>query len=258
VDQRLGEQQPAGGAKLGITDAVGQAHGGAQGVGPRLDRPRRHGRSAGLEGGPYRGQVSGSAVVGSRLSHRRPDDGAGPHTELAGQQRGAGRELALGRRVVAGHPVEPDEEGVVVLLEWRQRQQAHRVADGIVQHSLGQRRQGGLVQDLLGRGSDPVLFGQQPGLERRCIAYGRTLEKLRAEPRHRHGLDPGLPADDLDVDLGVGRQPEDDRIAFDDSAVPQRPPDLGQSPAECAEWVVGLLEQQPGQLGTGGRALAQQ
>ena len=162
---------------------------GSAGLGQRLDR--RLGR----------GLPVADAALADRGRDRRPRDGA----ELARQHLGADRELVLRRGLVAGHPVQPDQERMVVLVERAHRRDPGGVAQRLVEASLRHRAEGGLVQDRLRRGGDPATFREQPGLEAGSTGNLHTREQLRPDVGKLHRVGPAAPGDDSHVDHHVPR-----------------------------------------------------
>ena len=174
------------------------------------------------------------------LPHREQDRRTGRRTELALGDRRPGVVLALGGLVLAGEPVELDQQGLVVLV-----QRAHHGGpDGQVARAAEvptrEEPQGCLVEDRLGGGRQPSSLGQQPRLVRVGVLDREAVEQLVAQARE---LDGGRPvaADELvDVHGGAGGQRDRDRVTVEHGLGAERSPDLREAPPQRPEGVVGL------------------
>ena len=257
VDQRLGEHEPRTDAQPRRAGTVGEPRGGPQRGDPGLDDAGRHRGRSGLDdrldrgvAGHFTGRVPG-------LAHGRLNGGTGSHAELGAQSLRARGELPGRGAVVAGHPVQPDQQGLVVLVERAHRGGTDGIADGRLERASRHRPQGGLVQDGLGRGGRVPLLGEQPRLEGRRVLDRHALEQVRAQPGQAHGIHPGPLDHHLDVYHRVRREPKRHRVTVDRSLFPQRAPDLSQAPPQRPGRVVGAGEQQGSELAAAGRALAE-
>ena len=192
------------------------------------------------------------------LAHRRLDDLARRDAELGVEQLGPRGVLRLGRGVLAGQSVEPDQQRLVVLVERAHRGRAYGEPARPVERAPGQQPHRRLVQDALGCGRDSSSFGEQPRLEGRRAADHDAVEQLGVEADHLDGVGPGRVGEHRDVDDGVFREPQHDGVAVERGAVAEAAPDLGQAPPQRAQRVVRLAEQQPRQLAPGRGCLAQQ
>jgi hypothetical protein len=194
---------------------------------------------------------------GPGLAHRRLNSGTRGHVELGPQDLGARGELPGRGLVVASRPVQPDQQGLVILVERAHRGGAGGIVDGRPERAAGHRPQGGLVQHRLGRGGRMPLLGEQPCLEGRPALDRHAVEQVRTQPGQADGGRPGLLHHHLDVHHRTRGEPEHDRVTVDRSLVAQRAPDLGQAPAQGPDRIVSLGEQQRGELAAGRRALTQ-
>jgi len=114
------------------------------------------------------------------------------------------------------------------------------------------------VQDRLRRGGDPPTFREQPGLEAGGTGDLHTREQLRPDVGKLHGLGPAAAGDDSHVDHHVPGQLEHDRVTLEHGMPGQGTPQLREAPAQRAERVVGLVEEQGRELGAGGRPVAEE
>ena len=117
------------------------------------------------------------------------------------------------------------------------------------QRAARHRPERGLVEDRLGRGGRWRCWASSHDLERRRGTERHAVQQVRAQPGQRDGVGPASPSShDLDIDDRVRREPEHDGVALDDRARAETAPDLGQAPAQRPKRVVGLGEQQRGEL----------
>ena len=104
---------------------------------------------------------------------------------------------------------------------------------------------------------DVALLGQQPRLEGSGAAHRHALQQLGTQARQCNRDRPGTASDDLDVDDGVGREHQHDRVTTDRWAVAEPATHLREAPAERADRIVCLVEQQRRELPAAGGPLAQ-
>ena len=168
VDECLREHQP------GLDPvAVGTGCGRPAGRRSRRRRPRPAGRRRTRPrrpppsppgSRPPPDPSSRTARGPSRMASRTARSGWG--SELAQRDRAVQASYwRCGRLVVAGEPVEPDQQGLVVLVQRAHHGGPDGEVAGPVEVAAGEQPQGGLVQDRLRRGREPAALGQQPGLE---------------------------------------------------------------------------------------------
>ena len=103
--------------------------------------------------------------------------------------------------------------------------------------------QRGLVERRLGRAKQAAALAEEPGLEGGCARELHPLEQLPAEPGDRDGLLWGSAYQGIDVHKRP-RGEHELRRAGGQCGWTQRPPKLGQVPAQRAEWIIRGREQQ--------------
>ena len=88
---------------------------------------------------------------------------------------------------------------------------------------------------------------RQPHVERRARREVHALQEVAPEPRRAGGVGPVAGQDRVDVDERAGRQGERDRRPAQRVRQPEQAPQLAEVPAQGAERVVGVGEQQRGE-----------
>ncbi len=154
----------------------------------------------------------------------------------------------LARPVAGAHrEVRVDEQRVGLLVELVERDELRRELDRLLAGAHGEPRGRRLPQHGSGQAGDVAALGEQPRIERGPGLDVDPLQQLPPETGDHDGLDPGRRPECQDVDEGVGRHLEDDRVAGERDARSHRAPQLGEVPAQGAERVVGVGEQQAGE-----------
>ena len=258
VDQCLGEHLSRTHLQGGRLTGVGESNRAAQGRDSRFAGTGRDGGGPGLDDGLDRGIGHRVLPLVAALPHRRLHGDTRLDTQLALEQVAPGGVLLLRGRVVARQSVEPDEQGLVVLVERAHRSRAYGEPAGPVERTARHQAECGLVEDRLGGGREPPALGEQPGLEGRGPADLQPVEQLGVQPDHLDACGPGVVGEHVDIDGRPRGQPEHHRIAVERDLVAEAAPDLRQAPAERSQWVVGLGEEQPGQLAPRRVALGEQ
>ena len=135
----------------------------------------------------------------------------------------------------------------MVLVERAHRGGTDGEAAGPIERTTRHQAQGSLVHDRFGSRGDTSPLGEQPRLERRCPPDDKTVEQLGTETDGLDGAGP-LPAEHVDVDSNVLREPQHHGIPFDGGVVTEAAADLRQAPPQRTQRVISLREQHPGQL----------
>ena len=198
----------------------------------------------------------GDSLAGS-FAHRRLDDSTRRDAELRVEQLRPRGVLLLGGGVVAGQPVQPDQQRLVVLV-----QRAHRGG------TYGETRAPGRALPAPSAPGPPRAASPRPpprpvGARRAATTRrpahpgrpGRPAGRRRGRPPRRRRA--STVGEHVDVDDGALREPKDHRVAVERGAVAETAADLRQAPPQRPQRIVGLGEQQPGQLAPGrGRRLS--
>jgi hypothetical protein len=234
-------------------------HRPAQALHTGVDRTGHDRRLARLQLAHRRGPTA------QRADHRRPRADVGRlaqarrrlHAQLAPQQVLADRDLPLRRHRVAGHGQAPHEQLVVALLERVAGHRKLRVPDRLLRPAVGQQRHRGLPQPRLHEGRHPVPRHQQPRLELETRRQVYALQQLPVG-KHEEPLRRGFAGhrEHVDDDARGGRGGH--RVAGDLHRAGQGAAQLGQCPAQRPQRVVGVGEQQLGEVLAAGWALGQQ
>ena len=230
---------------------AGGGDGLAQAADPRVDGAGAQRRLAGLE---LRARVGAGADVARRRSGRdRADAGPGGAAELAAQERAEGVVLALGAVDVAGRGERADEDRLRVLVERVDRDEARGVVCGGVGRGGGEARARGLGEHGLGGGLQVAALVRQPHVERRARREVHALEEVAPEARRAGGVGPVAGEDGVDVDERAGRKRKRDRRSAEHARQPEQAAQFAEVPAQRAERVVGVGEQERGEALAGHR-----
>ena len=152
-----------------------------------------------------------------------------------------------------------DEQLVRALVVRVERDEARRVVGRGAVRAGGQPGHGGLVEHGLAAGLQVAALVHQPGVERRARREVHALEEVAPEPGHADPLDPRARQHGPDVDERRRRQLEAQGGAAQRAGVAEQAPDLAEVPAQGAQRVVGVLEEQAGEALAGhGPAVAEQ
>ena len=146
----------------------------------------------------------------------------------------------------------------MVLVQRAQHGRLQGQIAGALEFAARQVTERGLVQDRLGGRGQPPSRRQQPRLEGRGILDAEAVEQVFAETRQPDGLAPVTVHEYVDVDDGARRQRQPHRISVQHRARTEATADLGQAPAQGAQRVVGVREEQGGESTARRRALTEQ
>ena len=200
MDEGLGERQPGLDAQALRLRLVGQSHGRLQGVDADAERTRGDRGRPGLRRRVDRRRVRLLLPAGP-LPERELDGGTGRGTELRLGGVGPRAELPLGRSVVARQAVEPDQQGLVVLVQRAHHRSAYGEVARQVELATREVTECRLVQDRLRSRGEPASLREQPGVERRGMVDRDPVQEVGPEPPERDGVPP-VPVDE---DVGIHR-----------------------------------------------------
>ena len=236
-----------------VAGALGQHH-----REPQLVQPPVHGtgpqrRAAGVEIGPHRRR--GGRHPGVSLRRRigqRPADLRGQRqAQFLPVEVPAFGDVLAGPAVFAQGHERLDQDGIAVRVEGvplqRQRRQLHSLA----RNSRSEGSKSSFVQQGLDHVVQAVALVRQPRVEDRGIREGQPLQQLAAERPRVNARAAGRVhhLERIAAPWRLQRKPQ--RIAGHRHAV-ERPAQLGQVPAERAERVRGIREEQRRRAGAAG------
>lgn len=257
VHERRAERGERPAVQHRVAAAGGLRDGAVQEVDAGLDGAGGDRGAAGLEpaggGGPAADRHRGPVL---RRCRRGPQGGGGGHAELVAQQRLAEHHLPRRARGVPGGGEAAHQQLVVGLVERVQRDGPPRVPDGGRGVPLDEQGDGGLSRARLQPGAGAVPLDDEPRLERGAAGDDETLEQLGAQAEQPCGVDV-RPVEQADVERGPGGQPRVDGVAAQHGGVAEGAAQLRERPADGAERVGGVGEQQLGELRAGHRPLAE-
>ena len=248
VDERGAERQQ--GARVGRAVAAGRGLGArlAQSGDAVLDGAGRKGGLPRLEVCARGDPVAADGVALGASAGRALDRRRGLDAELAAEQAPARVDLRERRGPIAARRERAHEQLVVRLLERVERHEPRGQFGGALGIPGGQLVERVLVENGGGLAGVAPARHQQPRLERRARVELHVLEQLAA------GGGRALAR----VDHDAGRERQLDRVAGDRRRVAERAPQLGQVPAQRAERIVSVGEQQLRQTAPADRPLGQQ
>jgi hypothetical protein len=141
----------------------------------------------------------------------------------------------------------------VVLIERVHGHEPRSERDGILAPALGEPGMCGFVEDGFGLRLEVPASGGEPGFEGRARGEPDAFQKLALESRDLDRLQPAAGPDREDVDERLRRELEDEGVAGQDLGASEQAADLGEVPAKSPQRVVGVREQEPGELLAGRR-----
>jgi hypothetical protein len=141
----------------------------------------------------------------------------------------------------------------VVLIERVHGHESRSERHAIIAAALGEPGMRGFVEDGLGLRLEVPALGGEPGFEGRARGEPDAFQELALEPRDLDRLQPAAGPDREDVDERVRRELEDERVSGQDLGASEQAADLGEVPAKGPQRVVGVGEQEPGELLAGRR-----
>ena len=227
----------------------------------QLLQPAVHGacRERGLGGvevGPHRGRtgrqpgLGGGRRVGQCPAHLRGH----AEPELPPVELAAFVGLLPRPPVVTQGEQGLDQHGVAVGVEGVQVQRAGGEVDGVVRPSGRQRGERCLVEQRQDAVLEPVPLVLQPGLECRAVFEGETLQEVAVEGAGVGAA--GWLQGRQHIAVPAGRQHQPQRVAADRIRA-EGPAQLGEVPAQGAERVLGVGEQEGRRPGPAGAARLQ-
>jgi hypothetical protein len=249
VDERGAEGHEGSGPQARVIGHFGHRHRVPQEPNPGFARSRCHGRLSRLEAGrrrrthPARPARGGRWRLGCRTK-RRP--GLGP--ELARDEVDRLALLVLGCLRVTRCCKRPDEEFLTALVEWIAIDEPPRELDRASSVAGCEPSVHALAEDRRCRSGQASALANEPDLVDGARIDGDAREQLACLGERLEALAPFTSSQLPDVNCGLGRELDLDGITADRDIRAERPAQLGEVPAEGAEGVVGVPEQELGEL----------
>ncbi len=247
VDKRAAERDERARQELEVVEPPGRGDRLAHPLDARLDGSRAERRLARLDLRKHGGSPRDADLRSFRHRGRGAERGGRVDAQLAEQERCRRRRPALGRFVITRDVQAANEEDVGVLVIRAHAHELRSVAGRLLGLAACKKRERGLVEHGARDSRDVAALVLEPELEAGTRSEGQAVHELVAKAGERHRLHPRAPAEDVDVDERSRAQGEPDRIPFEPGIVAQAAPERGQGPAQGAERVVRLREEELGE-----------
>ena len=219
-----------------------------------LDRTGSHSRAPRVELPQGGGAIAARRSALSALPvGRSPHPRIGRAPQLAAEQHLAGVSMSARGVDVARPRKTPHQQLVGAVIEPVQRERARRQRRTVERSTGGQRAQRRIPQHGLADARKAPALHQQPRIELRA---GAGLDPLQQLPANQRGIR-FAGGQRQHVHRSPRRQSQLQRIPSQRAGDPKRPTELRQRPAQRPARIVGIAEDEPGQLRARHRSLRQ-
>ena len=245
VDERAPERDQRPREELAVVDASSGRDGAAQTVETGFDRAGGERGLAGLDLRPHcraPRDTSHNRHLGG--GSRRAKSSSRLDAQLASEELGACLDVTRRSLGIARDTQAADEQDVGVLLVGVEPYELRGVMRRVGGLSSREQRERSLMEHGACRPRDVTALALEPHLEAGAGAKDQPLQQPVAEPGQRDRLDPGSPAEDVDVDERSGRQRQPQWIAAELGLLAEPAAQGRESPTERPQRIVGLGKEQ--------------